>query len=113
MHFIPRKLLFKAWNQQTRLLMRLNTIDCIRGELYRKDHILLQFTGLYDMQQEEIYEMDMLLISGKKFLVRWDETHHGWGLTALPESGDMKRLMKEVSDLSLRICSYFESENAV
>jgi hypothetical protein len=113
MHFVPRKLLFKAWNQQTKLLMRLNTIDCIKGELYRKDHILLQFTGLFDMQHEEIYEMDMLLIDGKKFLVRWDETQHGWGLTALPETGDMKRLMKELSAVSLRICSYFESEHAV
>lgn len=46
--FSPRKLLFKAWNTETKLLMRLNTIDCRKGELFKRDHILLQFTGMYD-----------------------------------------------------------------
>lgn len=113
MEFTPRKLLFKAWNKETKLLMRLNSIDCVKGELQRKDHILLQFTGLYDKQKEEIYEMDMVLIAGKKFVVSWDAIENGWALTAFPEAGETKRLVKELSDGAVRICSYFESEKAV
>ena len=110
MQFTPRKLLFKAWNQQTRLLMRLNSIDCIKGELFRKDHILLQFTGLYDKQQEEIYEMDVVLVGGEKFVVFWDPLQNGWGLCAFPARETTLPLMKGISKTAVRICSYFESD---
>jgi hypothetical protein len=113
MEFKPRKILFKAWNKESKLLMRLNSIDCIKGELYRKDHILLQFTGLYDKQKEEIYEMDMVLIAGKTFVVSWDSIDNGWALTAFPAAGERKRLVKELCEGAVRICSYFESEKAV
>jgi hypothetical protein len=110
MQFIPRKLLFKAWNQETRLLMRLNSIECIKGELFRKNHILLQFTGLYDKQDEEIYEMDMVLIGSEKFIVFWDAIQNGWGLSAFPENGSTRPFMKSLSKTAIRICNYFESE---
>ena len=109
MQFIPRKLLFKAWNQQTRLLMRLNNIDCVKGELFRKDHILLQFTGLYDKQHEEIYEMDMVLIGAKKFVVMWDTDQNRWGISAFPEGEGTRPFVKEISETAVRICSYFET----
>lgn len=112
MQFTPRKLLFKAWNKETKLLMRLNSIDCMKGELFRKDHILLQFTGLYDKQDEEIYEMDMVLIGKNKFVVFWDTTQNGWGLSAFPDTGIRKPFLKEVSQDALRLCNYFESEKA-
>jgi len=110
MQFVPRKLLFKAWNTETRLLMRLNNIDCVKGELFRKNHILLQFTGLYDQQNEEIYEMDMVLIGGHKFVVCWDTGYNGWGLSAFPDTGARRPFLKEVSATATRICNYFEAE---
>lgn len=101
--------MFKAWNQETKLLMRLNSIDCIKGELHRKNHILLQFTGLYDKQEEEIYEMDMLLIGNDKFVVVWDSDQNGWGLRDFPDAGKSRPFVKDVSDIAVRICNYFES----
>jgi hypothetical protein len=112
MQVTPRKLLFKAWNQQTRLLMRLNSIDCVKGELFRKDHILLQFTGLYDKQHEEIYEMDVVLIGAKKFVVMWDPIQNRWGLSAFPDGEDTRPFLKETSETAVRLCSYFESQKS-
>ncbi len=112
MQFTARKLLFKAWNQETKLLMRLNSIDCVRGELFRRNHILLQFTGLYDKQNEEIYEMDLVLIGNDKFVVCWDAVQNGWGLNTFPDTGVRKPFVKEVSQRAIRLCNYFESEKA-
>jgi hypothetical protein len=111
MEFVPRKLLFKAWNRETGLLMRLNSIECVKGELFRKDHILLQFTGLYDKQSEEIYEMDMVLIGGQKFVVCWDPVQSGWGLSAFPDTGVRRPFLKQSSESAIRICNYFESRS--
>jgi hypothetical protein len=108
--FTPRKLMFKAWNQDTKLLMRLNAIDCKKGELYKKDHILLQFTGLYDKQEEEIYEMDVMLIGSEKFLVIWDFERNGWNLARLANRSVSEPFLKQNSGKTVRLCSYFESE---
>lgn len=110
MDFVPRKLLFKAWNQETKLLMRLNSIDCVKGELVRKGHILLQFSGLCDKHGEEIYEMDLVLIGKNKFLVLWDPTQNGWSLSAYPSNGQRKPFLKEGAEEAIRLCSYFESD---
>lgn len=110
MKFIPRKLLFKAWNKETKLLMRLNNIECIKGELFRKNHILLQFTGLYDKQEEEIYEMDVILIGSEKFIVIWDAVQNGWSLAKFSHSDFTRPFKKGSSKSAIRLCNYFESE---
>jgi hypothetical protein len=108
--FTPRKLMFKAWNKETKLLMRLNSIDCKRGELFKKDHILLQFTGLYDKQQDEIYEMDVMLMGAEKFLVIWNTERNGWNLARLTDPSIVQPFLSESSAKATRLWSYFESE---
>lgn len=102
--------MFKAWNQEARLLMRLNNIDCKKGELFKKDHILLQFTGLYDKQNDEIYEMDVMLMAGEKYLVIWDEERNGWNLAKLTDRSVSSPFLKENSVKTSRLWSYFESD---
>ncbi len=88
--------------------MRLNSIDCIRGELTKKDHILLQFTGLFDKQEEEIYEMDVLLKGDKKFLVRWNEELNGWYFAPIEKETEQQALIKKEAVQMIRLCNYFE-----
>ena len=109
--FTPRKFKFKAWNKQDRLLMKLSSIECLKGELFKRDHILLQFTGHYDKQEEEIYEMDIVLISSEKFVVTWDEVSNGWFLTDLKKNEKIQRFVKEDAVKTVRLCNYFESDN--
>jgi len=109
MDYTPRKLIFKAWNKESKLLMRLNSIECRRGELFKKDHILLQFTGLYDKQEDEIFEMDVLMINHEKFVVQWQEDRYGWSMVSMKDARDIKPLTKELCLKSTRLWSFFES----
>lgn len=88
--------------------MRLNSIDCNKGELIKKDHVLLQFTGLYDKEGEEIYEMDVLLISLEKWVVFWNETKNGWYYSPLLNPDTHVPLLDAQAVKMKRFCSYFE-----
>ena len=105
--FHPRKIKFKAWNKEARLLMRLNSIECNKGELLKKDHILLQFTGLYDKEGNEIYDHDVLLIYSDKYLVIWNEEKNGWYYTPV-NSEDTQPFLAPVAEKMKRFCSVFE-----
>jgi hypothetical protein len=110
MEYKPRKVMFKAWNKEAKLLMRLNSIDCNRGELIKKDHVLLQFTGLYDIQKEEIYEMDVLMIGSGKFIVMWDAERNGWSFVTLETKSDARPFVGEIAAKATRLWNYFETE---
>jgi hypothetical protein len=106
--YSPRKLKFKAWNEESGLLMRLNSIDCVKGELVKKGHILLQFTGLHDKQDEEVYDMDVLLWNSEKFIIYWSEKNRTWKLSRLDADKNEDLQLERVIEMN-RLCSYFES----
>lgn len=108
--FQPRVFKFKAWNRDARLLVKLNSIDCRKGELVKQDHVLLQFTGMHDKHDEEIYEMDILMRHEDKFVVRWNEQTNGWYIFPLPHQDSFVPLQKEMATGMKRLCNYFESE---
>lgn len=109
--FQPRKIKFKAWDTEHRLLMRLNSIDCNKGELVKKNHILLQFTGMYDKEGEEIYEQDILMISLDKYVVFWNETKNGWYFSPLKDKNSFAPFLAKEASTMKRFCSFFELTN--
>jgi hypothetical protein len=108
--YLPRKLLFKAWNKETKLLMRLDSMECVKGELVKKDHILLQFTGMYDKAGEELYEMDLVLKGTEKFVITWDGNPTAWTMMKIEDRTHRLPLTHALAKDVTRLCSYFESE---
>jgi len=111
MDFKKRKIKFKAWDVEHRLMMRLQSIECNRGELFRKDHILLQYTGLTDKDGEEIYEMDVLLDTIEKQVVFWNEAKSGWYYSPIFNSDAYQPLLTINAGKMKRFCSYFELQS--
>jgi hypothetical protein len=108
--FTPRRLMFKAWNKESKLLMRLNSIECVRGELIKKDHIILQFTGLHDAEGDEIYEMDVVLKGSEKYMIMWDSERNGWIVVNHPDRSNPQPLTRAIIADAKRLWSFFESQ---
>jgi len=108
--FTPRKLKFKAWNSDSRLLMRLNAIDCNKGELVKKDHVLLQFTDMLDKNGDELYEMDVSLVGSEKNVIVWNPDPAGWDVINLAPPHGRQPLTQTLARTFIRLCSYFEME---
>jgi len=106
--FKPRQIKFKAWDSGARLLMRLNSIECNKGELFKKGHVLLQYTGLMDKEGEEIYDQDILLIYSEKYLVFWNEEKNGWYFRPLEKPTMIEPFLINTAEKMKRFCSYFE-----
>jgi hypothetical protein len=106
--FKSRKIKFKAWNTETKLLMRLSTVDCGKGDQIRNHQILLQFTGLIDKEGNEIYEMDVLLIDYDKYLVFWNDEKNGWMYSPLLKRDSQHPFVWPMAQKMKRFCSWFE-----
>ena len=106
--FVPRKIKFKAWDKEHKLLMRLNSIECSKGELIKKNHVLLQFTGLLDKEGEEIYDMDVLFISLDKYIVFWNDVKNGWYFSPLGNRGNQTPFLTKDAEKMKRFGNYFE-----
>ena len=108
--YTQRKLKFKAWNVEAKLLMRLNAIDCDKGELVKENHILLQFTEMTDQQGEELYEMDVVLLGSEKSVIVWNHNPAGWNIVNARRPNERQVLTPSMARTFIRLCSYFELE---
>jgi len=108
MEFKPRKIKFKAWDEESKLLMRLNSIDCNKGELIKRGHILLQFTGLHDCDAEEIYELDVLMLSLEKYVCFWNRGTNGWHIAPIVNLADSRSFLSDSAIKMRRFGSYYQ-----
>jgi hypothetical protein len=57
--------------------------------------------------------MDLLLIGSEKFIVVWDMNQNGWSLSAEAGGGITGPFTRKMSEVAVRICSYFESQRSL
>lgn len=106
---VPQRLFkFRAWDSDSRLLVRLNRLECNKGVLAKKGFIFLQFTGMLDKNGEEVYEMDVLLFQSEKRLVFWSDVNNAWAISFGMDKNYAEPLRQEVVNRGTRLCSYFE-----
>jgi len=106
----PRSIKIKAWNIEDKLIKRVRQVDCLKSELYKTGHILLQYTGMEDQNSVEIYDGDLLLYQHRKHVVSWDQKDHSWIWTDQTNNEANKFTLME-AEQSLRLCHSFESDD--
>ena len=102
----PRPLKIKAWNMQTKLMMRLDSVDCVKGELRKRDHVLLQFTGFCDAEGAELYDNDVFLIGSQKHLICWVD--NGWYYKSMEAEEGVFPLSSAIAGSGKRLCNCYE-----
>lgn len=106
----PRKVKFKAWNAEAKLLMRLTSVECSKGELVKAGFTLLQFTGRTDSQKEELYELDIVLMDSEKYVLVWDDDENGgWFFVQMKNRQQKMPATVQLALKGIRLCNYLES----
>ena len=108
----PRSIKIKAWNIEDKLIKRVGQVDCLKSELYKEGHILLQYTGMEDQNMVEIYDGDILLYQHRKHIVSWDEDDHNWIWTDQTNQTET-RFTRTEAKRALRLCHSFESSDNI
>ena len=106
----PRSIKIKAWNIEDKLIKRVGQVNCVKSELYKEGHILLQYTDMEDQNKVEIYDGDVLLYQHRKHIVSWDEVKHRWIWTDQTSQISSDLFVAQAKQ-SLRLCHSFESSD--
>ncbi|KIC96990.1 hypothetical protein LaR308_11940 [Lacticaseibacillus rhamnosus] len=92
---MKREIKFRAWDKENKKMAQVSRIDFGPGGIKYlvDDSVLLEYTGLTDMNGREIYEGDILKVTGEDgesyvATVKWfgDEGYPAFDLAGIPAS---------------------------
>lgn len=90
-----REIKFRAWDEQDDIMYKVGRLDLSEGELtvYPENYqgytlstiqkpVLMQYTGLKDKNGVELYQDDIILVSGQKTVIECEKSFLGFYLWA-------------------------------